>query len=63
MNSIRYTMTQPKDWLEAAKLEADKRGWTLSQWIGYAMLKQIPRDERHKLSERPAANRPKKNTD
>ena len=63
MNSIRYTMTQPKDWIEAAKVEADKRCWSLSEWIGYCMLKQIPRDARRNLSKRPAANRPKKNTD
>ena len=55
----RKHITQPTDWWEAFKAEADNRGMTLSEWIGEAGKKQLPKEVRKQLSERPGAHRPK----
>ena len=59
MTNERKHITQPADWWAAFRAEADNRGMTLSEWIGEAAKKQLPKDVRKSLSERPAAHRPK----
>jgi hypothetical protein len=59
VNSESKKTTQPADWWAAFRAEADNRGMTLSEWIGEAAKKQLPKDVRKSLSERTAAHRPK----
>ena len=56
----RKHITQPTDWWEAFKAEADKQGVSLAEWLGEAGKAQLPNRIAAKLSERPPANRPKK---
>lgn len=60
MTSERLFITEPQEWIAAAKAQAEKEGKTLSEWIGEAMLAKLPAKVRSKLPERPPANRPKK---
>ena len=46
------TTSQPPDHCQAFKRAAKAAGMTLSQWVGYACLKQIAREERAKLTVR-----------
>ena len=59
MTSESKKTTQPADWWAAFRAEADNCGMTLSEWIGEAAKKQLPKDVRKSLSGRPAAHRPK----
>jgi hypothetical protein len=59
MTNERKHITQPADWWAAFKAEADNCGMTLSEWIGEAGKKQLPKEVRKQLSERPGAHRPK----
>ena len=59
-------ITQPPDWWTAFQAEADFAGVSLSSWMGTACLMRATktkpgRAEVAKLSDRPAAHRPKKN--
>lgn len=58
--SQKKYITQPPDWWQAWQQEAAKQGLTLSAWIGERCNQGLPPDVLAKLSERPAANRPRK---
>jgi len=53
-------ITQPADWWAAFEAAASRAGCSLSEWIGDTCLQALPVKERRKLSERPAAHRPKR---
>lgn len=57
----RKHITQPSDWWAAFEKQAKAEGLTLAAWLGEAAKKQLPTKMAKKLSERPPANRPKKN--
>lgn len=63
MANERKHITQPEDWWDAFKTEADKQGVSLAEWLGEAGKAQLPKRVASKLSERPPANRPKKSKD
>lgn len=46
------TTSQPPDHCTAFKRAAKLAGMTLSEWVGYACLKQIAREDRAKLTPR-----------
>jgi len=58
--SERRNLTQPADWWAAFEAQAKADGQTLSEWAGECMRGNLPKDVAARLSERPAANRPKK---
>ena len=58
--ATRRNITQPDDWWAAFELQAKADGKTLSAWIGDAAKDKLPAKVAKKLSARPAANRPKK---
>jgi hypothetical protein len=60
MNSEAKKTTQPADWWAAFKAEADRKGLSLSEWLGESGKAQLPKAVVAKLSDRPPANRPKK---
>ena len=55
----RKNITQPVDWWAAFEKEAQKRGETLSAFMGKACIDKLDTVARKELSERPPANRPK----
>jgi hypothetical protein len=63
MTTTRKNICQPADWWLAFETQATTMGYTLSEWIGLNCQSSLPADARAGLSERPAANRPKKSTD
>lgn len=65
MKSQRKNITQPADWWDAFKKQAEAEGMTLSEWMGWACRAKLPRGIGilSGLSERPAAHRPKKPKD
>ena len=64
MNSKRIAITQPADWVDAFQTAADKtHNGNLSAWLGDCGRAALPAKIAAKLSERPAANRPKKQKD
>lgn len=58
----RFNSVQPPDWLAAFRRAAERAGLSLSEWMGEACRAALPKKEAAKLSERPPANRPKKET-
>lgn len=60
MTSKRLFITEPEEWIAAAKAAAEKEGKSLSEWIGEAMLAKLPAKVRAKLPERPSEGRPAK---
>jgi hypothetical protein len=65
--STKKTIVQPPDWWAAFQAEADAAGVSLSAWIGDACLLAIGAQGKGKtkigkLSNRPPASRPKKNS-
>jgi hypothetical protein len=60
MTTTRKNICQPADWWAAFEAQATTMGYTLSEWIGLNCQSFLPDDVRAGLSERPAANRPKK---
>jgi len=48
----RKNITQPNDWWAVFEAEAEKRGLTLSEFMGLAASKMITKEQREKLSER-----------
>lgn len=62
MTNERKHITQPADWWAAFQAASEKAGKTLSEWVGEACKAQLPKRVASKLSERPPAHRPKKET-
>jgi len=60
VSTTRKNITQPADWWAAFEQQAQKQGLSLSEWAGDCMRANLPVKVNRKLSERPAANRPKK---
>lgn len=60
MTTERCNIAQPADWWAAFRKQAQKEGLTLSGWLGECALANLDESTAEKLSERPAANRPKK---
>lgn len=54
----RKTVTQPSDWWAAFEEAATASGMKVSEWLGEAGKKQLPKDVRKQLSDRPGAHRP-----
>jgi len=63
MTNLRRNITQPADWWGAFKAAADKEGMSLSEWIGECCKQQLQARAAAKLSERPPAHRPAKDSD
>jgi len=63
MTNQRRNVTQPVDWWDAFKAAADKQGVSLSEWIGSACKAKLPAKVAAKLSNRPPAHRPAKESD
>jgi hypothetical protein len=55
--SERKNLTQPSDWWQAFEVEADKRGLSLSEFMGIAGSKMLPKEQRARLSRRIRAGR------
>lgn len=62
MISERKNLSQPKDWWEAFAAQAEKEGMTLSAWLGECGLANLPKETVAKLSDRPPACRPPRET-
>ena len=60
MTTTRKNITQPADWWVAFEIQAKSEGLTLSEWIGECCRVYIEPGINSALSERPAANRPRK---
>lgn len=60
MTNERKHITQPSDWWQVFEEQAKAEGMNLSAWIGEACKDRLAKKQAKKLSERPAANRPKK---
>lgn len=60
MTNERKHITQPTDWWEAFEAAANAEGMTLAAWLGEAAKAKLPPKVAKKLTERPPANRPKK---
>lgn len=58
MRSERKNIIQPSDWWAAFESEAASKGVSLSEWVGAACRKALPKDARGKLSERVGRGRP-----
>ena len=59
MPNQRKHITQPDDWWDAFKAEAEKKGISLAEWLGEAGKAQLPKKVATTLSKRPPANRPR----
>ena len=59
MTNERKNITQPADWWAAFMEEASKQGLTLSEFIGMATRKQLPKQKQKKLTERVKPGRKK----
>lgn len=58
-SNIKPMLTsQPPDLIEAAKAEAKRREQSLSAFVGDCIRRQIPREVRETLDERPVPGRP-----
>lgn len=49
---MRIQITQPDDWVEAFRQQAEKDGLSLSEWIGEKCKDALPKQVQVKLSER-----------
>lgn len=56
----RKNITQPADWWVVFQEASDKAEMSLSAWIGEACKDKLDKKQVKNLSERPPANRPKK---
>ena len=56
----RRNITQPADWWAAFEAQAQREGLTLSEWIGECCRVYLEPGVNSGLSERPPANRPRK---
>lgn len=61
--SDRRSITMPSAWWTAFSAAASKAGVPLSEWIGRACRRALPRDVRELLGERRRAGRPPKPRD
>lgn len=61
MTSTRRNISQPADWWEAFRQQAEADEQSLSEWLGDCGLANLPASVQRSLSQRPPANRPKKN--
>lgn len=59
MTNERKNITQPSDWWVAFEAQAKAEGMNLSAWLGKVAKAKLPANVAKKLSERPAAHRPK----
>jgi len=59
----RKNISQPSDWWDAWKSEADKDGVSLSKWIGEQCNAALTAKSAKGLTERPPAHRPKSKDD
>jgi len=57
---MKKNISQPESWWEAFEIQAAAEGLTLSAWLGEAAKAKLPRDVAKKLTDRPPANRPRK---
>ncbi len=55
----RRGITQPADWWHAFDAAAAKAKLPLSEWVGRACIKQIPKAAAKQLSQRTRPGRPK----
>jgi hypothetical protein len=53
-----FTTTQPREWQDAFRAEADRQGKSVSEWAGEAMLAALPAKVRSQLPPRPPKGRP-----
>jgi hypothetical protein len=60
MTNERKNITQPSDWWEVFEQQAKSEGKSLSAWIGEQCIERLPNKLKKQLSDRPPANRPKK---
>lgn len=60
MSTTRKNITQPADWWTAFEQQAQAQGQSLSEWAGDCMRANLPVKVNRTLSQRPAANRPRK---
>ena len=49
--------SQPPDLIQAARDEAKRRGLSLSEFVGEAIRKALPKEVREQLAERPKPGR------
>ena len=59
MTNERKNISEPTDWWAAFEKQAKSEGMSLSAWLGEAGKAKLPTKVAKKLSERPAAHRPK----
>lgn len=59
MTNERKNITQPADWWAAFEAEAKRRGLTLSEFIGIAASKMLPKEQRAELTNRVKPGRKK----
>lgn len=58
-SSKRKNITQPADWWNAFEDQASAEGLSLSEWIGECCIAFLPDNKAQRLTDRPAANRPR----
>lgn len=59
MTNERKNITQPDDWWQVFEAEAEKRGLTLSEFMGLAAAKMLTKEQRARLSQRVKPGRKK----
>jgi len=59
MTNERKNITQPADWWAVFEEEAEESGQTLSEWIGEACKRAVPKQFRVHLSDRVKPGRKK----
>lgn len=59
MTNERKNITQPDDWWKLFEAEAEKRGLTLSEFMGLAASKMLTKEQRAQLSQRVKPGRKK----
>lgn len=57
--TTRKNIMQPADWWREFERDAQRKGISLSEWLGEAGRKQLPADARKRLSARKSVGRPK----
>jgi len=63
MTNERKNITQPSDWWVVFEDQAKAEGMTLSAWIGEACKDRLAKKQTKKLTDRPPAHRPRKNSE
>lgn len=57
MRSARLTTTQPAEWIQAWKDQAEAEGFNLSEWIGSCCNACLPKKVAKALPDRPGLGR------